>query len=144
MGDHAQNRELEVVVRELKRQMRSIRLALESRLGRRLDPKDPVMTWMPAFAGDVLTRYRRGNAGKTAWHRETGRQWAKGAFQFGEKIMMGEAKERIGVPKLDWEPRLISVRYMGHHARTGSIIGLACRVSQTSSSGRSLEHRRMG
>ena len=41
VGDHAQNGEIEVAVRELKRQMRAIRLALESRLGRRLEPKDP-------------------------------------------------------------------------------------------------------
>ena len=124
VGDHAQNGEIECAVRELKRQMRAMRLALESKLGKALDAKDPVLAWMPSFAADVLSRYRRGRDGKTAWQRETGKQWAKGALQFGEKIMIKEAKERIGVPKRDWEPRLISVRYMGHHARTGSIIGL--------------------
>ena len=67
---------------------------------------------------------RDGNDGKTPWLRETGRIYAKAAFQFGEKIMMREARERVGTAKRDWEPRLILVRYMGHHARTGSIVGL--------------------
>ena len=124
VGDHAENGEIECCVRELKRQMRAMRLALENNLGTTLDAKDPVLAWMPAFAADVISRYRRGSDGKTGWQRESGRQWAKRALQFGEKIMIREAKERIGVVKRDWEPRLIPVRYMGHHARTGSIVGL--------------------
>ena len=78
---------------------------------------------MASCTGDIITRYRRGSDGKIAWQHETGRHWARGAFQFGDKIMMW-AKERIGVPKRDWETRMIPVRYMSHHARTVSIIGL--------------------
>ena len=38
--------------------------------------------------------------------------------------MLREAKERSEVAKRDWEPRLIPVTYMGHHARTGSVVGI--------------------
>ena len=104
--------------------MRAVRLALESKLGAKLKAKDPVLTWIASFAADAISRHRLGSDGKTPWLRETGRKWAKPAFQFGEKILMREAKERVAVAKRDWEPRLIPVRYMGHHARTGSIVGL--------------------
>ena len=66
VGDRTENGEIECCVRELKRQMRAMRLALDSRLGKALDAKDPVLTWMLSFAGDVMTRYRRGSDGKTA------------------------------------------------------------------------------
>ena len=50
VGDHAKNGEIECAVRELKRQMRAVRLALETNLGRKVDTKDPVLAWMPTFA----------------------------------------------------------------------------------------------
>ena len=99
-------------------------MALERRLGRKLDGKDPVLTWIPTFSGDVMARHRKGKDGKTPYERETGRKWAKGGLEFGEKVFIKEAKERAGRPKRDWEPRMIAVRYVGHHARTGAVIGL--------------------
>ena len=104
--------------------MCALRLALESWLGLKLGAKDPMLTWMPTFAADAMARHRVGSDGKTAWLRETGRRWAKGSYQFGEKIMKKQAKGRINVPKRDWEPRLVPVRYVGHRAHTGSIVGL--------------------
>ena len=99
-------------------------MALERRLCRKLDGKDPMLTWIPAFSGDVMARHRQGKDGKTPYERETGRKWAKGGLEFGEKVFIKEAKERAGRPKRDWEPRMIPVRYVGHHARTGAVIGL--------------------
>ena len=100
MGDHAKNGEIECAVRELKRQMRAVRLALETNLGRKLEPKDPVLAWMPSFAADVISRHRLGSDGKTAWSRETGRKFAP-SLQFGEKVMLREAKEReLELPSL--------------------------------------------
>ena len=72
VGDHAKKGEIECAVRELKRQMRALRLALESRLGLKLGAKDPMLTWMPTFAADAMARHRVGSDGKTAWLRETG------------------------------------------------------------------------
>jgi len=124
VGDHQANGEIESGVRELKRQMRAVRMALERRLGRKLEGKDPVLAWIPTFSGDVMARHRKGKDGKTPYERETGRKWAKGGLEFGEKVFIKEAKERAGRPKRDWEPRMIPVRYVGHHARTGAVIGL--------------------
>ena len=121
--DHRANGDIECAVRELKRQMRAIRLQLETRLGQALAGDDPILTWIPTFAGDVISRYRKGPDGKTPLERETGRKWGRQALQFGEKIFIREAKERR--VKRDWEVKLTEVRYIGHHARTGTVMGLS-------------------
>ena len=102
VGPHAKNGEMEWAVHELRRQLHAIRLSLEIRLGRKLESKDPVLTWMPAFVADVMARHRRGTDWSTAWVRETCRERARGAFQFGEKLMMREARDRTSSVKRDW------------------------------------------
>ena len=64
------------VVRTLKAQMRATRFRLESRLGRQLAHDDPILRWIPTFAGDTIARFRRAPDGKTPWEREQGRKWA--------------------------------------------------------------------
>ena len=94
-----------------------------SRLGRPL-AYDPILMWIPTFAGDTIARFRKGPDGKTPWEREQGRKWAGDSLEFGERSFMKEAKERAsGAVKRDWEPRLIEARYLGQHARTGAMIG---------------------
>ena len=102
----------------------ALRLNLERRLGRGLDEKDPILTWIPTFSGDILARTRKSKDGKTPWERETGRKWNKPALVFGEKVMIKEAVEREGAKKRDWQSRMIAVRYVGHHSKTGSVMGL--------------------
>ena len=38
--------------------------------------------------------------------------------------MIKEAVERQGVPKRDWEARMVPIRYVGHHHKTASVMGL--------------------
>ena len=71
-----------------------------------------------------MARFKKGADGKTPWQRETGRRWAGEALEFGERVFIKEAKERGGVAKKDWEPRLLEARFVGQHARTGAILGL--------------------
>ena len=80
VGDHQANGDIESTVRELKRQMRAIRAQLEQKLKQHngdfqgLDEKDPILTWIPTFAGDVIARCRSGADGKTPWEREAGKK----------------------------------------------------------------------
>ena len=67
VGDHQANGSIEVGVRDLKRQMRAIRYQLELNLGFELEDSDPVLAWIPQFAGDVLCKGRKHRrAGKTS------------------------------------------------------------------------------
>ena len=118
VGDHQANGDIESTVRTLKAQMRATRFALESRLGLQLAHDDPILTWIPTFAGDTIARFRTGPDGKTLWEREQGRKWTGDSLEFGERVFMKEAKERAsGAVKRDWE-------YLGQHARTGAMIGI--------------------
>ena len=104
-------------MRTLKAQMRATRFGLESRLGRQLAHDDPILMWIPTFAGDTIARFRKGPDGKTPWEREReqGRKWAGDSLEFDEHFFMEEAKERgSGAAKKDWEPRLIEAKYLGH------------------------------
>ena len=124
VGDHQKNGEIESAVRELKRMMRALRLALERRLGFKLSDADPVLAWMATFAGMAMATHRKGKDGKTPWEREFARKGKNHGLEFGERIRIKEARERIGRARRDWEPQLIEVRYVGHHARSGSVMGL--------------------
>ena len=125
VGDHYANGDIESAVKTLKAQMRAARFGLESSLGRQLAHDDPILTWIPTFAGDTITRFRKGPDGKMPWEREQGRKWPGDSLEFGERFFMKEAKERTsGAVKRDWEPRLIEARYFGQLARTGAMIGI--------------------
>ena len=45
-------------------------------------------------------------------------------YLFGERLFIKPAQERSGRPKRDWQPRMVEARFVGHHSRTQSIIGL--------------------
>ena len=69
MGDHQEDGDIESAVRTPKAQMRATRFGLESRLGRQLAHDDPMLMWIPTFAGDTIARFRKGSDGKTPWER---------------------------------------------------------------------------
>ena len=80
-GDHQANGHIESTVRELKRQMRALRLNLEKKLRQhnpnagftQLDDTDSVLFWMPEFVASAIAWYRKGPGGKTPYEREFGR-----------------------------------------------------------------------
>ena len=107
-------------MRTLKAEMRATRFGLESRLGRLLAHDDPILMWIPTFAGDTIARIRKGSDGKTPWEREQGRKWSGDSLEFGERLFMKEAKERGSrAVKRDWEPRLIEAEVSGPACEIG-------------------------
>ena len=65
VADHRANGTIENLCRELKRQVRVLRSSLEEKLGRILKDDDPVLSWFPRHAADLMCRYKRGSDGKT-------------------------------------------------------------------------------
>eukprot|EP00435_Cladocopium_sp_Y103_P033123 s170_g8.t1 len=123
VGDHQANGMIEVSVRELKRQMRALRMSLESKLKMTLDNNHPLVAWISSFAAEALNVFRKDASGKTAYEKEFSRKWTKPCLEYGEKIYIREANEKDG--RLDWEPMSVAVRFIGHHARTNSVMGLS-------------------
>ena len=123
VGDHAANGVIEVAVRELKRQMRAIRMSFESKIGQVVPNDHVLLAWLPGFAAEVINVYRTDASGKTPYEREFGRKWSCPALEFGEQVYIREAEERSG--KKDWKARLVKVWFVGHHSRSNSVLGLA-------------------
>ncbi|CAK9063829.1 Uncharacterized protein SCF082_LOCUS32984 [Durusdinium trenchii] len=123
VGDHQANGSIEVAIRELKRQMRALRLSLERKLNMSLPNDHPLTSWIAIFAAESINVYRKDSSGSTAYERAYGKKWNKPALEFGELVHIREAKEKAG--RLDWEPMSTPVRFVGHHARTNSVMGLS-------------------
>ncbi|CAK0841220.1 unnamed protein product, partial [Prorocentrum cordatum] len=119
-ADHQANGEIEVTVREIKKQVRALKMDLESKLGVKVEDKHPVLAHLPEHAASVINRYRRGQDGKTALQRLTGRQWRKPVPLFGERLMVRFAGERARKNAL--EEQMVEARYIGHHPRDGSMM----------------------
>ena len=112
--------EIESAVREVKRQIRVCKYALEARLGQQLEETDPVLSWLPRHAADLISRYKVGLDGKTAEQRRTGHSWRKPALEFGEKILFKEARPELR--QSTFAPVMEEGRYLGHHGRTGQLL----------------------
>ena len=80
------NGRVEMVVREMKRQCRTLRISAEQNTSVRIAPDSPLLSWLPRFAAQVTNKLGIGKDGKTSEMRRTGRRWRKQMAQFGEKV----------------------------------------------------------
>ena len=62
--DHMANGRVEMAVREVKRQCRSLRISAEHTTGVRISDDSPLLSWLPRFAAQVMNKMRNGKDGK--------------------------------------------------------------------------------
>ena len=67
-------------------QARTVKLAAESRYGKKITVDMDVMPWLLRHAGDVITRYQIGEDGKTAWQRVRGKVFRTAVVEFAEGV----------------------------------------------------------
>ena len=120
-GDHQGNGFIENAVKEIKKQCRVIRSDLEEKLGFSLKDSDPVLRWLPRYAADAITRYRKGLDGRTPERRRTGRAWNKPTIRFGERAYFRPVGEYTGST---YQPKMVEGRYLGHQTRTGACVAI--------------------
>ena len=87
-GDHMANGRVEMAVREVKRQCRTLRIYAEQNTSVRIADDSPLLSWLPRFAAQVTNKMRIGKDGKTSEMRRTGRRWRKSVAQFREKSLV--------------------------------------------------------
>ena len=85
-GDHMANGRVEMAVREVKRQCRTLRISAEQNTCVRIADDSSLLSWLPRFAAQVMNKMRSGKDGKTSDVRITGRRWRKPMAQFGGKV----------------------------------------------------------
>ena len=118
--DHRANGFIEVGVRELKRQVRAILSDLQDRLGFEIDPTHPCLVWLARHAAFLLTRFRVGTDGKTAYERTYGRSWRTPLVRYGEHILYRPRANQDG-RRNDIAPRVSLGMYVGTGTRNSDV-----------------------
>ena len=83
-------------------QARTLKAALEHRIGTRIPPDARILCWLVEFAAYLMNRCDIGSDGKTPLQRLHGRRDNTPILEFGEKILWMPAKPERGGK---WEPR---------------------------------------
>ena len=120
--DAPSNGYAECAVREVKRMIRAILSDLESKLKSKIDPNHSMLTWIARHAAFLLTRFRIGDDGKSAYQRAVGREWRRPTVVFGEQILfkpVGAAGKKRSSPL---EPRVAMGRYVGTASRNADLL----------------------
>jgi hypothetical protein len=91
-------------VQAVEGQLRALLLAFEGRLGRRLDVKERVVTFMPEHAAYLLNRLEVGKDGKTSYERTRGKKATLLGIEFGEKLLYKMKKDaKMAEARARWE-----------------------------------------
>ena len=67
--DSQANGSVENAVKLVKARMRTLKLCLERRIGKRIPPRHPIMSWLAPHAAAILRYRSRGDDGKTPYER---------------------------------------------------------------------------
>ena len=115
-GNHMANGRVEMAVREVKRQCRTLRISAEQNTSVRSSDDSPLLSWLLRFASQVMNKMRIGKDGKTSEMRRTGRRWREPMAQFEEKVWF----RKIGVSS--FASLVTQGIFFGHLDRTGAVL----------------------
>ena len=89
-GESASNGRVEEAGRTIRDMVRVLKLQLEAKLNRTVAIQEPIMHWMVRWAAMLLSRFRVGGDGKTAYQRQTGKRCVSDVVPFGETMWYRE------------------------------------------------------
>ena len=84
VGEYATKGVAESAMREVKRQTRTLKFALEPHVGKIVEPHS-ILKWIPTMA-DAISFFRVGRDGLTAEMRRSRRAWKKFVAEFWESV----------------------------------------------------------
>ena len=98
VGESNTNATIERAVQDVGAQCRTLRAALEERIGARVRLDHPVVPWLIRHAGYLITRCRVRPSGRTAFQMMKGRRSNTKLFEFGENLsfMIPKTKDMPG------------------------------------------------
>ena len=88
-GDHMANGRVEIVVREVKRQCKSLRISSEHSQKCVSWADSPLLSWVHRFAAQVMNKMRNSKDGKMSEMGRTCRRWRKPMAHVGDKVWFG-------------------------------------------------------
>ena len=109
-GESASNGAIESTVGRLQGVARTLKSSLTERYGE-VGPRHPILCWMINYAGSLLSRFLRGEDGRTGYERSTGKSWRVQLPEFGECVLFQPLKGERDTKKV--EPRFESGIFLG-------------------------------
>ena len=93
--DSQSNGAVEAAVKQVRGRIRTMKLCLERRIGKRIPPKHPIMAWLVPHTAAIIRLRARGTDGKTPYERIRMRPFNGRLICFGEKCRFkNRAKEQ--------------------------------------------------
>ena len=94
VGSKQSNGVVERGIQSVEGQVRTMRDALEERIGVTLEIGDTIWPWLVEYAGHLLNRHEVGHDGKTAYERLKGKEATTLGIEFGESVHWKERKTK--------------------------------------------------
>ena len=86
-GEHQANGAAEVAGKVIRDHDRVIKIDLQAKIGRKVEPDEPIMPRLVRWASMAVSRYSPGKDGKTAYERQVGRACDIEVVPFGETVL---------------------------------------------------------
>ena len=91
------NCRMDMVVREVKRQCRTLQISAEQQTSVRIADDSPLLSWLLHIAAHVMNQMRSDKDGKTSELRRTGRRWIKPVAPFGDSFGSVDLEKMVSV-----------------------------------------------
>ena len=117
--DSQTNGDIESGIQVFQGQFRTLKSSFESRVKRKLPGNHVLFAWLVSHASDIVSRFAKGEDGKTAYERIKGRSFKRPIVEWGEVVQyckLGSAGENKS--EFRWEKGC----YLGHNDVTSEII----------------------
>ena len=111
--DPQSNGVAEKAVQEFMEQLRAVKIALEQRIGIKINTDDAVMPWINDHAAMLLSRFKLSNDGKTAYRRLTGKDCRAPMLEFGERVLAKPKRNPRTTRKVSLKSRWVEGTWVG-------------------------------
>ena len=119
-GESQSNGQAESAVRELAGMVRTLKDSIEVKTGEKIGKRSAMLAWIVEHAGNMITRYRVGKDGKTAYQRLKGKAPSNTTSPLGEKVLYLPLKSAGKQNKL--APKFKYGVMVGVHPRTSEAL----------------------
>ena len=104
VGDSKSNGCIERTIQSVQGQIRTLRSALEARIGAEINPTGPIFAWLIGHAANIINLFEIGKDGRVPYQRLRGRKMHTELVEFGECVCYQPLKHlELGKAESRWE-----------------------------------------
>ncbi len=119
--DSQSNGATEVGIRNVRGMFSTLKLCLEDRIGQRIPPNHPLISWLLERVPVIMNASNVGADGKTPWQRARGRGFGMTLFGFGEQVLYEQdAKGPQHDARGNMGPRMFKGTFLGYNKFSNS------------------------